>query len=202
MSTWIVVSLYIFFYLIGLAPLVFYSNNLLTKMNEDGDFPLTPTKGTAILSIGYLGCLLTPLISKFLGSRPILYGGHFFGGACMIAIGILQSFEIDIGAFIFMFIFIVGVTSTVAPKVLIYTSEVGGGMALAIGIGNFVKDIILILLSQFTQPMFESALNPEGVFFLFGGLSILGGIHHFFLIKESDGLTYEQKKYLYRPLDL
>jgi len=99
-----------------------------------------------------------------------------------------------------MFLFIVGITSSVASKVLIYTSEVGGGMAM--GIGNFVKDIILILLSQFTQSMFESALNPEGVFFLFGGFSIVAGIHHFFLLKESDGLSYEKKQHLYLPLDL
>jgi len=142
------VSIYTFYFLTGLLPLIFYSNNLLTKLNEDRDFLLTPTVGTAVLSLAHLGSLFSPLLSKFFGTRPILYGGHFIAGACMIAIAILQSLEIDVGVFIFMFLFIFVIASSLSPKLLTYSSEVGGGMAM--GVGNFVKDIVLIVLLLFT----------------------------------------------------
>ena len=37
---------------------------------------------------------------------------------------------------------------------------------------------------------------------MFGTITVLGGVHHYFLIKETDGLTYEQKHQLYAPSDL
>eukprot|EP00350_Pseudokeronopsis_sp_OXSARD2_P003247 CAMPEP_0170558350 /NCGR_PEP_ID=MMETSP0211-20121228/34675_1 /TAXON_ID=311385 /ORGANISM="Pseudokeronopsis sp., Strain OXSARD2" /LENGTH=123 /DNA_ID=CAMNT_0010870201 /DNA_START=1031 /DNA_END=1399 /DNA_ORIENTATION=+ len=87
--------------------------------------------------------------------------------------------------------------NSLGAKIRVFTSEIGGGMSL--GIGNFFKDIVILLLVLFTQPMFDSALQPQGVFFLFGTITILGGVHHYFMVRETDGLTYEQKQQLYAP---
>ena len=99
-----------------------------------------------------------------------------------------------------MALFYFTIMNSLGSKIRVFTSEIGGGMSL--GIGNFFKDIVMLLLVLFTQPMFDSALQPQGVFFMFGTITVLGGVHHYFLIKETDGLTYEQKHQLYAPSDL
>jgi len=94
-----------------------------------------------------------------------------------------------------MFLFMVCMNITVASKMYVYTAEISVGMSLAFG--NFIRYIFHILITVFTQPLFDSSLGPQGAFWLFGGLTILGGIHHFFLLKEINGLTYERKQSLY-----
>jgi len=86
---------------------------------------------------------------------------------------------------------------TLGVKMHVYTAEISGGMVLSIG--NLVKQLVYLVFSVFTQSMFDSALNPEGVFWLFGGFSIIGGVHHFVWLKETKGLSYEEKQHLYAP---
>ena len=46
----------------------------------------------------------------------------------------------------------------------------------------------------------ESALKPQGVFWLFSGISVFGAIFCYVYIKETKGLNDKDKKMLYSPI--
>ena len=47
--------------------------------------------------------------------------------------------------------------------------------------------------------MMDGWLQPEGVFFMFGAITITGFFYILFLMKETRGLTDLEKKTLYAP---
>lgn len=47
------------------------------------------------------------------------------------------------------------------------------------------------------KTLMNSALQPQGVFFLFGGITIIGFFFIWFFIKDTTGLSDKQKKNLY-----
>ena len=56
---------------------------------------------------------------------------------------------------------------------------------------------MLFIQSLALEPLMDSALQPQGVFFLFGGLTLLGFFFILFFVKDTTGLTDKQKKNLY-----
>ena len=56
-----------------------------------------------------------------------------------------------------------------------------------------------MLLSLTSETMMDSALQPQGVFYLFGVFSLLGFIFVYFLLAETKGLSSKQKQALYIP---
>ena len=42
-----------------------------------------------------------------------------------------------------------------------------------------------------------ATMGNEGLFFFFGGITSLGGVYIYFLMKETEGLTDKEKKQLY-----
>ena len=71
--------------------------------------------------------------------------------------------------------------------VWLYSSEVACDTALSIGMLMLWGTILLLSLT--TNYLMQSALNPWGVFWLLGGISICGAFFAFFCIKETAGLT-------------
>ena len=59
--------------------------------------------------------------------------------------------------------------------------------------------LTVLVLSLTTEPMMESALQPQGVFFLFSIMSLVAAIFLYCYLGETRGLTNEQKKALYCP---
>mmetsp|Transcript_18953 Transcript_18953/g.18097 ORF Transcript_18953/g.18097 Transcript_18953/m.18097 type:complete len:234 (+) Transcript_18953:445-1146(+) len=89
LTTWMVTSTLSLFYLAGSSPIAIYSNRLLTKMNEDGDFFVSSTVGAMLLSVANcVGAGLSPLLGKVLGTRPIMILGQFIPGLLLITIGV------------------------------------------------------------------------------------------------------------------
>ena len=57
----------------------------------------------------------------------------------------------------------------------------------------------VLILSLVTEPLMDSALQPQGVFFLFAGFSFIAVFYVYFYMAESKGLPEKQKKSLYIP---
>lgn len=57
----------------------------------------------------------------------------------------------------------------------------------------------VFILTLTTEPMMDSPLQPQGVFFLFGGFSALAVVFVYFFFKESKHLSDIEKKSLYAP---
>ena len=81
-----------------------------------------------------------------------------------------------------------------------YAAEVAVDTAL----GLCVLALFLSLLEKAItmEFMVHSAMGPEGMFFLLGGITLLGAVFVAIYIKETKGLSDKEKKSLYTPQDM
>jgi hypothetical protein len=81
-----------------------------------------------------------------------------------------------------------------------YAAEVAVDTAL----GLCVLALFLSLLEKAItmEFMVHSAMGPQGMFFLLGGITLLGAIFVAVFIKETKGLSDKEKKQLYTPKDM
>lgn len=81
-----------------------------------------------------------------------------------------------------------------------YAAEVAVDTAL----GLCVLALFLSLLEKAItmEFMVHSAMGPQGMFFLLGGITLLGAIFVAVYIKETKGLSDKEKKSLYTPQDM
>lgn len=81
-----------------------------------------------------------------------------------------------------------------------YAAEVAVDTAL----GLCILALFLSLLEKAItmEVMVHSAMGPQGMFFLLGGITLAGAVFVWFYIKETKGLSDKEKKQLYTPKDL
>jgi len=81
-----------------------------------------------------------------------------------------------------------------------YAAEVAVDTAL----GLCILALFLSLLEKAItmQVLVHSAMGPQGMFFLLGGITLVGAVFVWFYIKETKGLSDKEKKQLYTPKDL
>jgi hypothetical protein len=81
-----------------------------------------------------------------------------------------------------------------------YAAEVAVDTAL----GLCVLALFLSLLEKAItmEFMVHSAMGPQGMFFLLGGITLLGAVFVLVYIKETKGLSDKEKKSLYTPQDM
>jgi len=81
-----------------------------------------------------------------------------------------------------------------------YAAEVAVDTAL----GLCILALFLSLLEKAItmEFMVHSAMGPQGMFFLLGGITLAGAVFVWFYIKETKGLSDKEKKQLYTPKDL
>ena len=70
---------------------------------------------------------------------------------------------------------------------------------IALGMCILVLYLTILVLSLTTEPLMDSALQPQGVFFMFAIFSIIAAIILYFFMGETMGLSKAEKKALYVP---
>ena len=58
---------------------------------------------------------------------------------------------------------------------------------------------VVVVLSLITEPLMNSALQPQGVFLLFSGSNLIGLFYMYTFVPETKGLTEAEKKKLFYP---
>lgn len=81
-----------------------------------------------------------------------------------------------------------------------YAAEVAVDTAL----GLCILALFLSLLEKAItmEFMVHSAMGPQGMFFLLGGITLVGAAFVAIYVKETKGLSDKEKKQLYTPQDL
>ena len=76
---------------------------MITKLNEDGQFPMTPTQATYFVGVfGFIGALMgPPIISRMPRKMNFLYG-HSTMGVSMITMGFLKIYKQYVALFAFI----------------------------------------------------------------------------------------------------
>jgi SP family arabinose:H+ symporter-like MFS transporter len=182
-ATWIALILIIFHELTGINAILIYSNVMLKNMSKDGS-GLSPRVGTCLIGTA---CFVFAVVSLYsvgrFKRRQLLWPGHLLMALCHILVGICAIFNMSGLVLTFMIGFIAFYEVMNGSVCWVYTSEVVVDVALGLCIGILYG--VVLILSLTINFLMNSALKPQGVFFLFGGISLLGAAFCYFFIKET-----------------
>ena len=70
---------------------------------------------------------------------------------------------------------------------------------IALGVSTQILWLVILVESVVTESLMQSALKPQGVFFMFGFFSACAVVFEYFFVAETKGLSEREKKGLYYP---
>lgn len=182
-ATWICVTVIIFHELTGINAISLYSNTMFKKMGLEN-----PRIGTYFLNgTSLISALVAVLVLNKIGRRTLLVSGHFIMAGCHAMVGLFAYWNMSYWIVAWMMSFKVAYYIANGPVIWLYVSEVVVDTALGLCIFSLWGTVLVLSLT--TNFLMESALHPYGVFWLFAGISLVGGIYCFFVIKETRGLN-------------
>lgn len=159
-------------------------------------FFLTPSQGTYVIGIaGFIGALLgQPVISRTPRKLNFL-AWQIAMGISMCLIAIFKIITLSLPLFLLICLYAILYQTSQGPLIWIYSNEVtvdsAGGLIVFAFFG------MLFIQSLFMNSLMNSAVQPEGVFFIFGGITLLGAVYIAMFIKDTTGLSDREKKSLY-----
>jgi len=121
-------------------------------------------------------------------------------GVSLCVVAVFQIYDMSIPLIIALCVFITSFQFSQGPIAWMYAAEVAVDTAL----GLCVLALFLSLLEKAItmEFMVHSAMGPQGMFFLLGGITLLGAAFVAIYIKETKGLSDKEKKSLYTPQEM
>lgn len=155
---------------------------------KDTCFFLTPIDATVILGIvGFLGALMGPFVIGNMKRKNNMLFGHGAMGITMILMMMFKIYEINVPLFMCICLYAVLYQVSLGAAIWMYSNEVtvdSAGGLIVIGVFG-----MLFIQSLCLQQLMDSALQAEGVFGLFAGITIIGFLYILFFIKDTHNLT-------------
>lgn len=168
---------------------------------SNSSFDITPRQGTYLVGLAnMLASMCSTQIVRYIGRRKLLIFGHLGIAVVHSLVGYFNTIGSDIGVLSMLLTFLFVYQNTSGIVCWIYCAETTIDAALGICLFTLWGTVfILSLVSPIL--MNEDSLGPTNVFYMFGGISILGMIYCYVFIKETFGLTDHEKKTLYLSND-
>ena len=113
------------------------------------------------------------------------------------AIGTFIITGFNIGTLVGILAFLVVYQNSSGPIAYTYATETCCDIAL--GMCILVLYLTILLLSLTTNPLMDSALQPQGVFYMFAIFSFIATVFLYCYLGETRGLTKFEKKSLFVP---
>lgn len=188
----------IFHELTGINVVMMYSNTILESILGTGTSGFTARQGTYLLSIASLLSAFSAIwtVGVF-GRKKLLLWGHASIFVTHLLIGVFTIVGLDYGVLVMMCLFLIIFNNTSGPIAWVYAAETCCDISL--GICLQVLWGVVLILSLTSTSLMNSALQPQGVFFLFAGFSFIATFFVHFYMDETMGLSEKQKKQLYVP---
>ena len=178
----------IFHELTGINVIGLYSTTLFEDMDKKGG-KISPRQGTYIVGIvGLVSAWFGILTIKLFGRRALCVGGHLGMAVLHGLIAYYCYIENNLGVLLSLLGFIAIYQVTSGPVAWLYALETTIDAALGIciftlwGTTTVLAFVCPILLSR-------DHLGPTNVFAIFSGLSVLGSIYSFCILKETKNMT-------------
>ena len=200
-ASWVNIINIIFHELAGINVIMLYSNIILTDIfgEDTGESKgFTPRQGTYVVAgINLIGATTAVwTINKF-GRRILLLWGHILFAFFHAMIGVSIIVEWNAGVLIGICAFLFSYQNTSGPIAYQYATETVCDAALSVCIATLY--LTVLFLSLVTNPLMESKLQSQGVFFLMSILSVFAAIFLYCYFGESMGLERAEKRALYVP---
>lgn len=181
--------------LTGINAVIFYSNDIFIGDKKGYDSEQAAKIGTMLVGVvNWAAAMIAiPLLIRF-GRKTLLIIGQIGMGISLLILGVLaiknEETAIKVFTLFFLFYFEIGI----GPILWLYAAEImtETGMAAA----SLITWIITIIFGLFTNKLFK-LLHPEGMYFVFTGVDIVGLLFILFVIKETKGLSKDALTYLY-----
>ena len=93
-ATWVCFTYTLFHSYTGMNVLVVYATTFVSKLNEEGAFPLTPIQASYGMGLGtFIGALLAPFFIENMTRRGNFFYGRTAMWVSMFTMGILNIYE-------------------------------------------------------------------------------------------------------------
>ena len=199
-ASWVNIINIIWHELAGINVIMLYSNIILTDIfgEDTGEAGFTPRQGTYVVAaINLIGAMTAIWTINHFGRRVLLLWGHATIALSHFMIGISIMVNWNAGVLIGICLFLFIYQNTSGPIAYQYATETVCDSALSACLTTLY--LTVLFLSLVTNPLMESKLQSQGVFFLMGILSVFAFIYLYIYFGESMGLSRAEKKALYVP---
>ena len=173
-----------------------YSSQIFAEENGSNSM-FGPKRGTfAIGFAGIIGCMLSIFTIKRYKRKTIMVCSQLMFAFLHSLVGIscLQkdNFLMLVGIFLFVLVYL----NTSGPLAWVYAAETTTDAGLSFCLFTLYLDVLIL---SFICPvlMQPNIIGPEGMFFIFGFISLIGAAFCAYYVKETKGLSDKQKKSLY-----
>jgi hypothetical protein len=180
-----------------------YSNTMIKNLSQPGCqetkagcFFISPINATVVLGvIGFISALVGPFVIGSMKRKNNILYGHGAMGITMILMAILKVEKVNVFLFICICLYAFVYQTSLGANIWMYSNEVtvdSAGGLIVIGVFG-----MLFIQSLCLQQLMDSSLQPEGVFGIFAGITVLGFFYVLFFIKDTHNLSDKEKKALY-----
>lgn len=178
--------------LAGVNIIYMYSNTIFKQIFGPGSF-FTPRTGTYVVSIANFASygMATWTVKSF-GRKPLLFWGHIGIAIAHALIGAFIITGFDFGVVMMICVFICIYANTTGPIAWVYLAETCTDIGIGVGLWTLWAVVFIQMLT--TPVLMNSALKPQGVFFMMSILSLGAAGFIYYWIRETRGLTDKEKR--------
>ena len=197
-ASWINVGYIIFHELSGINVILTYSNTILENILGDSTSGFNARTGSYCISLTNAGSSLASIwFVKTFGRKILLLYGHV--GICIayILCAIFTMTQVNYGSLGMICFFLFSYQVTSGPVAWLYAAETCCDVSLSVCLLTLWGTVLILSLT--TEPLMDSPLKPQGVFFLFAIFSFVAIFYVKFYMAETKGLSEKQKKALFIP---
>ena len=196
-ASWINVIMIINHELTGINVVLMYSSTILeTILGTGGGF--NARQGTYVVALVNAFSAFTGIFTvQVFGRRTLFLYGHF---GIFISYMLMSTFIItgmNSGVLTMMCVFLFVYQNTSGQVGWLYAVETCTDISLGICLQALWGTVLLLSLTS--ETLMDSALQPQGVFYMFGVFSLFAFVFVYFFLDETKGLSEKQKKALYIP---
>ena len=179
-GTWIVLGWTFFFMWTGIDALNMYSNVIINRMNEPRikageSIYITAEFGTMMVgAMQFIGSILAYYTVYNFERVKLLVWGHILMGLLWGGIGFCTMYEYNVIALLQIACFLLIYALTEGAIIWIYCAEALNDTQLGVGIlGLWVNQLFIAFITEYIIEW----IKPEGLFFIFCGTTLVGGIY-------------------------
>mmetsp|Transcript_4389 Transcript_4389/g.7429 ORF Transcript_4389/g.7429 Transcript_4389/m.7429 type:complete len:234 (+) Transcript_4389:876-1577(+) len=197
-ATWVNIGYILFHELTGINVIILYSNSIFKSMSGSGS--ITPKQGTYLVGFSnMIASLVSTQAVKFIGRRTLVIWGHALIAVAHALIAyLINDGGHDTGVIFMILAFVFIYQNTSGPVAWLYAAETTIDAALGVCLLTLWGSVFL--LSIYCPILLDpDNLGPSIVFLGFSGISVLGTLYSFLIMKETKGLSDKEKKALFYP---
>jgi len=187
-ATWVAFLLCFFQQQTGLDGLMIYSNTIFAEMKDRGSIGFSAKEGSYIVGCWSLFvAVVSPLLVRRFARRTLLVWGQTSMAISLCLVAYFYSKKLDVWTIVGINWFIMSFQLSQGPIAWMYAGEIASDT----GLGLAILALYASLLEKAITMEFmvhSKTFGPQGMFFFLGGVTFVGAIFIFFVIKETQGL--------------